>query len=163
MPEDDFTDEEETDDSDSPDLVRKLRGVTRSQAKTIKELQSQVDESASLRRDLAFIQADLPKTKMTDYFREHYTGDNDPTAIRAAATELGLLEGTSAEVTAEVNQIGWMSDAALGAEPTPSLGSEDALREAMAKAAKKAGPKDAAFAIEEVMRQHGRSTITDFR
>lgn len=108
-----FSDPEVSDPSEteeeSPSNLR--RQLSRQGA----EVQRLQEELAQRDRDLAFTRVGLPNTPMASFFRDNYDGDASEDAIRARASELGLIGSPTQEVTDSVGAIDQMSDVAAGA------------------------------------------------
>lgn len=162
MPEDEFSLEDDADETTGGANNRTLRNQLKEANRQLQDMQRQVEEAAQVRRDLAFFQAGLPDTPMTKFFREHYSGDPTPEAVKAAASEIGLLTGDPA-VAGEVAGIDAMSQVAMGAESPTVIGSAEEMQAEMAKAASRHKGPEAAFAVEEVLRRYGVTTARDLQ
>lgn len=152
------TDDDQYDDSDDEGgLVGDLRKQLRAAKKETKELRSAVESNSAAARRVAFLDANIPDTPQSRFFRDNYQGDLSADAIRTQATEYGFI--TDADHTADLAEVAAQSDAALGADGPAALGDHDEMLEAMDKAAREAPKGAEAKAIAEVVARYQRSPI----
>jgi hypothetical protein len=139
-------------DEESPSSLR--RQLSRQAA----ELKKAQDDLASRDRDLAFTKVGLPSSPMATFFQDNYTGDNSEEAIRAAATDLGLIGNPDDTTNASVAAIDQMSADATGA--TSMMAPDEESRMHVALQAIKPGPRYAEE-VQQVLRSFGRPTAMD--
>jgi hypothetical protein len=156
MPTDDYTDDDQDDNDDekSPAWYRK---EIREANKRLAEAEERANANAEAARRVAFQDASIPDTPQTKFFREHYSGEWTPDAIREAAIANGFIGETSPASAESASQIALQADAAAGAEGTPAPGNMSEIEREMDEAAAKAPHGMEAKAIEEVWNRYNKS------
>lgn len=150
----DSPDEDEAPDPNDPaQLRRQLRDALRSK----KELEAQVAETATVRKENAFLKAGLPDTPMANFYRDHYSGDISDTAIKAGAVDLGIIPPVDPTTAAEVASIAGQSQAMTGAASSMAPDSQEAMWKEFTEVVSKGGDG------EKVLRKYGHETASDSR
>lgn len=144
------TTEPQTDD-ESP---KKLRRQLAKQAAEMADLQAKLEQQS---RELAFKSVGLPDNPMSQFFRDNYKGDTSEDAVRAAATELGLLVPDAA-TQQMVGEIEAQSDLAAAAQ---SVLPQDVREQMEAEMAKVRPGQNAAYEIQAILQKYGRPTGAD--
>lgn len=152
MTEDIDIDEGNEDDGGNP-LVGTLRKELRQSSKRARELEADAEAGREARKELAFIKAGLPETGPAKFFREHYSGDLDVTAIQTAAREAGFMDDSTDTGAAAIES---QSQAAQGATGNVTMGSDEEFNSEMQKAALNAPRGETSKAIAEVFRRYNR-------
>lgn len=151
-----FSDDED-DDSEEELAPKDLRRQLRAANKRAAELESQSKEMQGLQKENAFLKVNLPDTPVTRLFRDTYTGDLTEDAIRAGATDLGILESEEAVAREQVAAIGQQSAALNGSLPSMAPDSEEAMWKEFQEALQRGDP------TEPVLRKYGRPVASDER
>lgn len=149
---DEFDADDDDDEQDEATLVRRLRGVIKEQKKREKTLQQQAEANSAATKKLAFIEAKLPDEPQMKFFLDHYDGEYNAEAIRAAAAENGFLV-LDQETQDEVGSVQQMMNANNGGTRTAAPGSDTELMERIN--AVKPGP-NASKQIRDIMASAGR-------
>ena len=104
MSQDVYDDDYQTGTDEQPDR-NPLRDQLRKTEKALKEAREQGEANAKAARTLEFVKAGVPLTKpdgspnpMASYFVNGYDGDLTPDAIKAAATEAGIISAPTQQV-----------------------------------------------------------------
>jgi hypothetical protein len=147
------TDDEEIED-EGTGLVADLRKQLRDAKREAKALSEQVGQNQGAARRIAFLDAGIPDTPQTKFFREHYDGDLDPETIKSMATEHGFL--TDVDRSAEIGDIASQSEAAAGAQGPNVMGGQEEYEAELDKAVKAAPRGGESAAIAEVVARYSR-------
>ena len=90
-----MSDDQGFDPDDYEGISEKMATVPRRQVRTweqqARELREAKDLLSQLQRERSFVRAGIPETGMGKLFMKGYDGPDDVDAIKAAATELGIL------------------------------------------------------------------------
>lgn len=149
----DYTDDDL--DEDPSVLVRNLRKQLKESNKRAAAAEERAEQNSSATRRVAFLDAGIPDTPTTQFFREHYSGELDPETIKAQAMQHGFI--TPEDHTAEVESIGTMSEAVQGGDRPPALGDLDEFKREMDEAVRNAPRGTETKVIDEVYKRWNRT------
>jgi hypothetical protein len=148
---DDATIDQDDDQGDDSPTTNELRRQLRDANKRANQLERDAEAGHAARKRLAFSDAGIPDTGPSKFFREHYSGDLDPEAIKTAAAEFGFVDTAP---VAGVSDIEAQSAAAQGASGNVAQGSDEEFLAEIEKAAANAPRGQASQRIDEVMRRY---------
>lgn len=150
-----YTDEDLDLDGNDSNLVRDLRNQLKAANKRASELEKQAEQNGAAARRVAFLDAGIPDTPATRFYRDHYAGDLDPEAIKADALANGFL--TETDHADEIGAIASQSEGMAGGEGPAALGDHDEIMREIDEAVAKAPRGKENQAIAEVMSRHKQS------
>jgi hypothetical protein len=151
---DEEVNEEVDDDENGPSGLRKrLRRAERE----VKEANERASANEAAAKRVAFLDAEIPDTPQTKFFREKYDGELTAEAIRSSASTYGFV--TDTDHTEELGEVASQSDASFGAEGPTVLGSQEEMMTEMDKAARDAPRGQESRAIADVVARYTRSPI----
>jgi hypothetical protein len=150
----DYTDDLEGDE-DGSGLIANLRKQLKDANKRAKAAEDAAGANSAATRRVAFLDAGIPDTPQTKFFREHYAGDLEPAAVKAAALEHGFIQAE--DHTDEVRDIAGMSEDVNGGQAVAALGNVDEFRTEVDAAVAKAPRGKENQAIADVYQRYNRS------
>ena len=153
----DYTDDLDTDDDldDDGNLPGKLRKQLREANKRAKAAEERAEANAAAARRVAFLDAGIPDTPQTKFFREHYSGELTGEAIKASALDNGFL--TAEDHSSEIDALDQASqDMGGGFPPDAMLGDAAEMQQAMDEAVASAPRGQESRAIAAVVDRYRR-------
>lgn len=143
-------------DEDPSTLVRNLRKQLKESNKRAAAAEERAEQNGSASRRVAFLDAGIPDTPQTQFFREHYSGELDPETIKAQAMTHGFI--TPEDHSDEVNAIQGMSEGVQGGDRPSVPGTDMSEFDADVAAAVAKAPRGGeAKAIDEVYQRYQRT------
>jgi hypothetical protein len=153
-----FDDNEENDEvDDGSNLVRDLRRQLRDAKNEAKGYAEMATANAEAAKRIAFLDAEIPDTAQTRFFREKYDGEMTSEAIRSSAQQYGFV--VDEDHSQELGDLVRQSEASSGAEGPTVLGSQEEMNAEMDKAARDAPRGQESKAIAEVVARYTRSPV----
>lgn len=152
---DQIDDDEDIDEGGS--LPAKLRKQLKEANKRAKEAEARAEANIAAARRVAFLDANIPDTPQTRYFRDRYDGDLNAEAIRAEALANGFIEAD--DTSKEIEEIESSTENFSGGAQPTSLGSMDEFRAEVEKAVAKAKPGQENRAIDEVRQRFAKTVV----
>lgn len=144
---------------DSEDEGTGLVGDLRKQLKAAKKAQRAAEETAAgnsaAARRVAFLDAQVPDTPQTKFFREHYSGELDPETIRAQAIANGFMEAE--DHTDEVAGLDLQSSTVSGGELPTRPGSMEAYEAELDEALRNAPRGQESKVVQQVYEKYQRT------
>lgn len=148
---------DDTTDDDGSGLVGKLRRELKAANKRAKNAEDEAGQNKDAARRIAFLDAQIPDTPQTKFFREHYTGELSADAIRADATANGFL--AAEDHTAEVAELDGQSASMAGGTQPDAPGDMSQFETDVEEAVRSAPRGQEAKAVDEVYKRYQRSAI----
>lgn len=153
----DYDDNDLDDDTDDgAGLVGKLRKQLKDANKRAKAAEDNAAQYSGAARRVAFLDAGIPDTAQTKFFREHYAGELTGEAIKASALENGFL--TAEDHTQELDDMAHQSEGMADGPPPLALGDQTEMLQAMDEAVANAPRGQESRVIAEVVKRYQPSS-----
>lgn len=148
-----YTDDELAEIEATP-WAKKLRKQVSDAERRAREAEERSTENVAAVKRVAFLDAGIPDTPASRFYREHYAGDLTSDAIKADAITNGFL--ATEDHTEEIGAIAGQSEGVAGGEGPAALGDQAEMLREMDEAASKAPRGKEAQAIAEVVARYQR-------
>lgn len=142
-------------DDDGNGLVGNLRKQLKEANKAKKAAEERAAENSAAARRVAFLDAGIPDTPQTKFFREHYDGPFDPETIRSQAISNGFMEAE--DHSGEVADLDLQSQSVAGGEVPGRPGNLDEFTEALDEALRNAPRGTESKVTQEVYERFNRT------
>lgn len=154
-PDYDDTDPDADLNDDGPGLVGNLRKQLKEANKAKKAAEERAGLNEAAARRVAFLDAKIPETAQTKFFREHYDGELDPETIRMKAIENGFMEAE--DHSGEVADLDLQSQSVAGGDLPNRPGSMDQFEADLEEALRNAPRGTESKVTQEVYQRYNRT------